>query len=129
MAQTLNISRVAYTNYELGNREPDFSTMARIAAILGTSADYLLGIAPPASSGGSTGGTAPTDFDQPSASALRLLTLAASSLSPESLEDLNKYITLLTLRDQELQKRAAASRARTAMRARPRNGEHSTPVT
>lgn len=43
MAKALNISRVAYTNYELGNREPDFDTVKRIAAILGTTVDYLLG--------------------------------------------------------------------------------------
>lgn len=42
VAKMLNISRVAYTNYELGNREPDFETIKNISEIFSTSIDILL---------------------------------------------------------------------------------------
>ena len=96
MAKALNISRVTYTNYELGNREPDFSTVSRIAAVLGTSVDYLLGISavktPKGDFTSQTGGTL-----SPS---LRLIMLSASALSSESRDDLQRYIELLKIKDE-----------------------------
>ena len=43
IANRLNITRQAYNNYETGKREPDFETIVKIADILGTTTDYLLG--------------------------------------------------------------------------------------
>ena len=44
IATDLNMSRPGYVSYELARREPSLSTLARIARILGTSTDYLLGL-------------------------------------------------------------------------------------
>ena len=93
MSKALNISRVAYTNYELGNREPDFSTLAHIASLLGTSSDFLLGLSPVRT-------PAPAALDATASTPLRLLTLKASELSPESLIALHDYVALLKLRDE-----------------------------
>lgn len=96
MAKALDISRVAYTNYELGNREPDFNTTAKIAAILGTSVDYLLGISPAFQLNEkniqSYEGLSPS---------LRLVMLSARDLSKESCDDLQKYVELLKLKDEK----------------------------
>lgn len=101
MAKALNISRVAYTNYELGKREPDFNTVTRIAIILGTSVDYLLGN-PLAQE------TRVTEHefnkDNKIASTLRVLMLQAAELSSESRDDLKKYIEMLKLRDEAVRK-------------------------
>ncbi len=43
VARYLGISRPAYTNYEIGKREPDFSTLTKLATYFEVSADYLLG--------------------------------------------------------------------------------------
>ena len=43
MAEILGISRQAYANYEIGNREPDFDTLNKIANYFNVSTDYLLG--------------------------------------------------------------------------------------
>lgn len=91
MAKALNISRVAYTNYELGNREPDFDTMMRIARILGTSVDYLLGNAPAPASGLKRYSELPKP--------MRNIMISIADLSPESLADLQKYVELLSMRD------------------------------
>lgn len=42
VAKALHISRVAYTNYELGNRDPDFDTLKKLANYFDVSVDYLL---------------------------------------------------------------------------------------
>jgi transcriptional regulator with XRE-family HTH domain len=43
MADILGVTRQAYGNYESGKREPDFSTLTRLANFFGVSVDYLLG--------------------------------------------------------------------------------------
>lgn len=43
IADELGISRQAYSHYETGRREPDFSTLIKLASIFEVSTDYLLG--------------------------------------------------------------------------------------
>jgi transcriptional regulator with XRE-family HTH domain len=43
IAKKLAIPRSTYSNYELGNREPDFHTTEKLAQMFGVSIDYLLG--------------------------------------------------------------------------------------
>ena len=43
IARELSISRQAYSNYELGNREADYDTLNKLADYFGVSVDYLLG--------------------------------------------------------------------------------------
>ncbi|MCI8387130.1 MAG: helix-turn-helix transcriptional regulator [Clostridiales bacterium] len=50
MSAILGISRQAYSNYELGNREADYSTLSKLADYFGVSVDYLLGRDTPESS-------------------------------------------------------------------------------
>ena len=98
MAKALSISRVTYTNYELGNREPDFDTITRIARIFGTTVDYLLG-------NSAARGTRPDALpaQEPPAGglpkSLRLIMISAAGLSSESYADLQKYIELLKIKE------------------------------
>lgn len=43
VAQYLNISRPAYSQYETGNRNPDWETISSLADFFHVSTDYLLG--------------------------------------------------------------------------------------
>ena len=43
MAKRLNVSRVTYTNYELGNRQPDIDRLGQIADICDRTVDWLIG--------------------------------------------------------------------------------------
>lgn len=43
-ARRLNMIRSTYSNYENGNREPDFETAEKIAAFYGVDVNYLLGV-------------------------------------------------------------------------------------
>ncbi|EGL18637.1 MULTISPECIES: helix-turn-helix domain-containing protein [unclassified Paenibacillus] len=43
VADHLGIQRSSYSQYELGNREPDLDNLKRIADYLKTTTDYLLG--------------------------------------------------------------------------------------
>lgn len=98
MAKMLNISRVAYTNYELGNREPSLATTTRIAAILGTTVDFLLGnsqVRFPSLSYGAVS-------DATMKPSLRLIMLSATDLSSESCAELQKFVDLLKIRDQSI---------------------------
>jgi len=45
VAQNLDIERATYARYEAGSREPDFSTLRKLAAYFGVSIDFLLGVA------------------------------------------------------------------------------------
>lgn len=122
MAKALNISRVAYTNYELGNREPSLATMTRIAAILGTSVDYLLGNS---SVRGAPSGYG-SIFEAAMKPSLRLLMLSATDLSSESREDLQKYIELLALRDRSMNGRIPLPDDKRHRSGRSKNGGGST---
>ena len=42
-AKKLNVSRVTFTNYELGKREPDIEKLGQIADICERSVDWLIG--------------------------------------------------------------------------------------
>lgn len=101
MAKALNISRVAYTNYELGNREPSLATLTRIAAILGTSVDYLLGSSSVRSPMLGHMGISPASISP----SLRLIMLSATDLSSDSCAELQKFIELLAIRDRSLNAR------------------------
>lgn len=93
MARALNISRVAYTNYELGNREPDFNTMLSIADILNTTVDYLLGGSNNRDKKGSDEMSSPIPYKY------EHMIKDIMTLSPEGLEDLKKYLELLKMRE------------------------------
>lgn len=43
LADKLNVSRVAVTQYEQGKRFPEWDTLQKIADLFGVSIDYLLG--------------------------------------------------------------------------------------
>ena len=43
IAEKLNINRVTYQGYEKDKHKPDIDTLAKLADILETSTDYLLG--------------------------------------------------------------------------------------
>ena len=47
VADEVGITRPAYTAYESGKREPDFSILSKLAEVYGVSTDYLLGIEVP----------------------------------------------------------------------------------
>ena len=44
VAVQIGVSRVGYTQYELGKREPDYEILKKIAKIFNVSLDYLLGM-------------------------------------------------------------------------------------
>jgi transcriptional regulator with XRE-family HTH domain len=44
LADALSVSRMAYTQYESGRREPGLNTLMRLAKIYSVSVDYLLGL-------------------------------------------------------------------------------------
>ena len=44
MAEKLSLSRMAYTQYETGHREPGLDTLLHIAQVYNVSLDYLLGV-------------------------------------------------------------------------------------
>ena len=44
MAKRLDLSVAAYTRYENNDREPSLANLAKIATLLGTSIDYLVGL-------------------------------------------------------------------------------------
>lgn len=43
VADTIGITRPAYTAYESGNRQPDYELLKQLAALFRVSTDYLLG--------------------------------------------------------------------------------------
>lgn len=95
ISKKLNISRVAYTNYELGNREPDFETLKRIAKIYNTTTDFLLGFE-------KTTSAENTAYDIPNENSIFIKNLISNvqKLSANSISDLKNYIELLLLRDE-----------------------------
>lgn len=43
LSEELGINRVTYTNYELGKRQPDIDTIAKIANLYNVTIDWLVG--------------------------------------------------------------------------------------
>lgn len=87
LASQLGIVRTAIANYETGRTSPDSETLSLIASIFHTSTDYLLGR---------------TDNKKPiEKSSDNNGSINADDLSPESQEDLKKYIELLKLKDMQ----------------------------
>ena len=43
VANDLGVTRQCYNNYELGNRQPDYEALAKIAQYFNVTVDYLLG--------------------------------------------------------------------------------------
>ncbi len=89
LASKLGYSRGQIGNYELGSREPDFSTLIKIADFFNVSIDYLIGKT----------NTRHFELD----SSLEELIVAAEKLSAESIDYLKKDAELLQLRE-KLQK-------------------------
>lgn len=50
LAKRLGIPRTTYSNYENGNRQPDYETLQKIANYFGVSSDYLIGMSEKSSS-------------------------------------------------------------------------------
>lgn len=46
LAKKLGIPRTTYSNYENGNRQPDYETLLKIAEFFDVSTDYLIGAKP-----------------------------------------------------------------------------------
>lgn len=44
MAENLGIGRSTYTNWEIGNREPDIENLAKICEILDADLNWLVGL-------------------------------------------------------------------------------------
>ncbi len=112
IAAALGISRVAYTNYELGKRRPSLEIAAQLARVLGTRIETLLGA--------ENGRAAPESADiaprRPRADAhtleeARRLAERLQGLSDESRRDLQSYIELLRVRDAAAKKPGKRRRA------------------
>jgi len=93
LAEQLGIVRTAIANYETGRTSPDPETLSLIADIFNTSTDYLLG---------KTNIKEPIDNlvsqrleDYP----INEKFININDFSPESQEDLKKYIELLKMKD------------------------------
>lgn len=88
VADDLQISRKLLSNYELGIREPNIDMLHSLALYYFVSVDYLIG----ASSIENPGKQYP-------AFVARLMN-DSNYLSDESIKDLEKYVSLLKLRDE-----------------------------
>lgn len=88
LANGLNLSQETISLYETNKREPDYETLSRIADYFNVSIDYLLGR---------------TDIRTPIQNIAKEYSpkksINTEDLSPESQEDLKKYIELLKLKD------------------------------
>ena len=87
LAELTGFSRGLIANYEQGRREPDYNTLAFFANFYQVSVDYLLGRVNEKSAIYSGSNLTPELID------------AIISLSPDSREELDKYINLLKIRD------------------------------
>ena len=89
MANILQITQQAYSNYENGKRQPDYETLKKIAAFFNISIDYLLEAT-----------DNPSPYVQlPPKPTITEIILSDSELSEESRKDLLKQYELLKLRD------------------------------
>lgn len=111
IAAALGISRVAYTNYELGKRRPSLETAAQLARVLGTRIETLLGT--------ENGRAAPENpaappkrprADPRTLEEARRLAERLQGMSAESRRDLHAYIELLRVRDAAASKKPGRRR-------------------
>lgn len=86
VAEYLNITREAYTQYENGKREPDIETLKKLADYFNVSIDLLLD-------------NNKNDLMENLTPEVLILIKKISSLSEESKKDLEEYIKLLKIRD------------------------------
>lgn len=87
VADDLNISRKLLSNYECGTREPDIDMLQTLATYYFVSVDYLIGAS-----------TIENPYQQYPKFMSKLLN-DYNYLSNESIQDLEKYVTLLKIRD------------------------------
>lgn len=87
VADDLNISRKLLSNYECGTREPSIDMLQTLATYYFVSIDYIVGAS-----------TIENPYQQIPEFMSKLLN-DYNYLSNESVEDLEKYVTLLKIRD------------------------------
>lgn len=90
-AMEIGITRTMLSNYERGAREPDLELVVRIAHHYGTTPNYLLGFPDSHSIASQAETTDSYQFSQ--------ICEKSIMLSPESKNDLLKYIDMLIIRD------------------------------
>lgn len=93
VADDLSISRKLLSNYECGTREPDIDMLQTLATYYFVSVDYLIG----ASSVENPNKQYPEFISN--------LMNDSNYLSSESIKDLEKYVSLLKLRDNAEEKK------------------------
>lgn len=88
IAERIGITRPAYTAYELGKREPDFSTLQALADLFGVSTDQLLGR---------------ESSSDPFLSENSLIVASAvdDSISPEGIQEILSFIDYIKSREQK----------------------------
>ena len=89
VARRLGLAQTRYANYVTDRHEPDLATLVRICAVLGLSADGLLGIGP-------ASGEAGAGLDARISSSLRVL-------DPQSAEVASVVLDALATRSRSLQ--------------------------
>jgi len=91
LAENLNLSRELLSNYEQGRREPDYNTLILISNFFDVSIDYMLGV---------------TEVEKrllhkSVSDKYNCLMTDISGLSKESISELETYINLLKMRDEQ----------------------------
>ena len=94
LAESLNLSRELLSNYEQGRREPDYNTLILISNFFDVSVDYMLGVTK----------IEKRLLHESVSDKYNCLMTDISGLSKESLTELEKYINLLKMRDEQTAK-------------------------
>lgn len=79
VADLLKISRQAYSSYETGTRQPDPSTLVKLAEVLNTTVDYLLGVET---------NVAPINMPLTSGAKIKVLGKVPAGIPVEAIEDI-----------------------------------------
>ena len=98
LAENLNLSRGLLSNYEQGRREPDYDTLLLIANYFDVSVDYILGVTE----------VKKRLLHNNMSDKYKRLMISILDLSKQSLEELEKYIDLLKLRDEQTNQKEKA---------------------